>query len=85
MAKLNQHLVMKRNIKTAEETRILLCGASIVNGFQRYSGVWDSYFSPLKAANIGIVGDKVENILWRVEDLELPSSLIYFYIAEQTI
>ena len=80
MAKLNQHLVMKRNIKTAAETRILLCGASIVNGFQRYSGVWDSYFSPLKAANNGIGGDKVENILWRVEDLELPSSLTYLFL-----
>ena len=47
---------------------------------QRCSGVWDSYFSPLKAANIGIGGDKVENILWRVEDLELPSSLTHLFL-----
>ena len=60
---------MKSSIKTAAETRLLLCGASKVNGLQRYGDVWNSYFATLKAVNIGIGGDKVEQILWRVEDL----------------
>ena len=42
--------------------------------------VWNSYFAPLNAVNIGIGGDKVEQILWRVEDLELPSSLAYLFL-----
>ena len=79
-SKTYQHRIIKSVLKTTAETRIALCGASIVNGLQRYNNVWNSYFAPLKAANLGIGGDKVQHILWRIEDLELPSSLNYLFL-----
>jgi lysophospholipase L1-like esterase len=33
--------------------------------------VWQKNYAPLKAANFGIGGDKVENLLWRVQNGEL--------------
>ena len=34
---------------------------------------WEKHFAPLKAANFGIGGDKVEHILWRAQNGELNS------------
>jgi lysophospholipase L1-like esterase len=33
--------------------------------------VWDKTFAPLKAANFGINADRVQNVLWRVQNGEL--------------
>ena len=41
----------------------------------RYPNVWNEYFALTNALNLGIKGDRVENILWRIIDLPLPSSI----------
>src|SRR5471032_22365 len=33
--------------------------------------VWAKTFAPLKAANFGIAADKVQNVLWRVQNGEM--------------
>ena len=43
----------------------LLIGDYIIAGLSRYSNIWKGYFKPSNAINCGIVGDRVENILWR--------------------
>ena len=53
-------------------TNALLLGDSIIAGFSRYLKV---YFTPLKALNFGIGGDRVKNVLWRTKNLLIPSSL----------
>ena len=42
--------------------------------------MWNELFTPLGGINLGIGGDKVENILWRIEDANLPSTLQYFFV-----
>jgi len=37
--------------------------------------VWDETYEPLKAAQFGIAADKVENILWRLQNGELAPAL----------
>ena len=37
--------------------------------------VWNKYFAPINALNLGIGGDCVENVLWRAIYLPLPSSV----------
>ena len=37
--------------------------------------VWNEYFAPINALNLGIGGDCVENVLWRAIYLPLPSSV----------
>ena len=61
-------------------SKIALCGASIVKGLERYNDVWQKHFVPLKTINLGIPGDKTQHILWRMEDIELPSSIEFFFI-----
>ena len=61
------------------KAKLALVGALIVNGLQRYPDVWQ-IFTPLGAINLGIGGDKVENILWRIEDMNLPPTLQYLFV-----
>ncbi len=30
--------------------------------------VWDKYYVPLKAGNVGVAGDRTENLLWRIRE-----------------
>ena len=58
LSKANLHGINKNLINnTATEAKIALCGASIVNGLQRYPDVWNNFFAPLSAINLGIGGD----------------------------
>ena len=61
-------------IKDAKPNTLLL-GDSIVAGLSRYPNVWNEYFAPRDALNLGIGGDRVENALWWDLSLPLPSSV----------
>ena len=41
----------------------LLLGDSIVAGLSRYPNVWNEYFALINTLNLGIGGDRVENVL----------------------
>ena len=59
-------------------TEILLIGDSIINGLLRYNRVWSKYFGPLsktKALNFGISGDCTQDVLWRIQNGEVPKDL----------
>ena len=47
----------------------LLIGDSIIAGLSCYSNIWKRYFKPLYAINCGIIGERVENVLWRCKNL----------------
>ena len=53
----------------------LLIGDSIIAGLSRCSYIWKRYFKPLNAINCGIGEDRVDNILWRCQNLPLRSHL----------
>ena len=59
--------------------KFLLCGASIIKGLTRYGPI-SSSFSKLNAVKIGVVGDRTEHILLRINDLDLPSSIESVFI-----
>ena len=73
-----QHNLNKLLLKLSK-AKLALVVDSNVRGLQRYPGVWDELFTPLGAINLGIGGDKVENILWRIEDTNLPPTLECFF------
>ena len=54
---------------------VLLIGDSLVNGLARYHRVWSKYFKPLRALNFGVGGDRTQNVLWRIENGEIPLNL----------
>ena len=44
-------------------------------GLHRYYKIWNNFFKPIDALNCGIGGDKVQNVLWQVQNLPISSSL----------
>ena len=44
-------------------------------GLSRYLKVWQWYFTPLKLVNLGIGGDRAENVLWGARNLLIPPQL----------
>ena len=51
---------------------LLMVGDSITNNFENEKvglKVWEKYFVPLKAINLGFGGDRTEHVLWRLDHL----------------
>lgn len=59
-------------IAKSSNANVLLIGDSIIQGLSRYAKIWTKYFTPLKALNFGIGGERTQNVLWRVENGEIP-------------
>ena len=64
---------MERDLKLSWEARsrhpdLIVVGDSIVQRFEQAGKpVWDRYYAPRHALNLGIGGDRTEQILWRLE------------------
>ena len=52
----------------------IIIGDSIVAGLTHYSNVWKNLFGN-EFINLGIRGDRVENVLWCVRDIAFPPRL----------
>ena len=55
-----------------ENINSIIIGDSIVAGLTRYTNIWHNLFGN-RFINLGISGDRVENVLWRARDI--PSLL----------
>ena len=55
-----------------EDFNSIIIGDSIVAGLTRYTNVQNSVFGN-RFINLGISGDRVENVLWRARDMSLFS------------
>ncbi len=70
---LNWEKLHKKYVAKARRGRIevLFMGDSITYGWQiEARPIWDEYFAPLHAANFAIPGDRIENVLWRLQNGE---------------
>ena len=54
---------------------MVVIGDSIVAGLRRYPTVWRNFILQYKTVNLGIGGDRIENLLWRINDVMLPKSI----------
>src|SRR4051794_13310262 len=50
---------------------VLFLGDSITEGWGKAKDVWEKYYGKYQPANFGIGGDRVEHVLWRIENGEL--------------
>ncbi|WP_345530887.1 GDSL-type esterase/lipase family protein [Viridibacterium curvum] len=50
---------------------LLFLGDSITEGWGKAPAVWQQHYGSLRAANFGIGGDRVEHVLWRLDNGEL--------------
>jgi beta-glucosidase len=51
------------------DTELVFIGDSITQGWEGEGGrgVWEKFYGPRKAANMGIGGDQTQHVLWRLE------------------
>ena len=61
--------------RSSTNSKLVLLGDSIVANFSKCNDVYSKFFSSLHTLNFGISGDKIQNVLWRVENMTLPSSV----------
>ena len=59
-------------IAKTSNASVLIIGDSIAEGLGRFPKVWNKYFAPLNSLNFGLGGDRTQNVLWRVENGEIP-------------
>ena len=51
---------------------LLYIGDSITHGFENSGkSVWEKYYAPRHALNLGFSGDRTENVLWRLDNGEI--------------
>ena len=50
---------------------VVVIGDSIVAGLRRYPTVWRNFILQYKTVNVGIGGDRIENVLWRINALTI--------------
>ena len=53
----------------------MVIGDSIVAGLRRYPTVCRNFILQYKTINLGIGGVRIENVLWRINDIVLPKSI----------
>ena len=54
---------------------VLVIGNSIVVGLRRCPTVWKNFSLQYRTVNLGIGGDWIENVLWRINDILLSKSI----------
>jgi lysophospholipase L1-like esterase len=65
----NRFELLNQRVKEAgDKAEVLFVGDSITQGWEG-SGkeVWEHYYAPRHAVNIGISGDRTEHVLWRLD------------------
>ena len=62
--------------------KVILIGDFLISNLRRYPDVWKNYFSIHNSLNFGIESDKIQNILWRLNNLNYSKNrgIKYFFI-----
>ena len=55
-------------------SKILLIGDSLISNLRRYPEIWKKYFSSNNTLNFGIPGDKIQHVLWRIQNLNFSNN-----------
>ena len=65
----NRYELLNQRAKEAgDKARVLFVGDSITQGWEGGGKeVWEHYYAPRQAVNIGISGDRTEHVLWRLD------------------
>ena len=60
-----------------------MIGDSIAKGLRRYMDVWNRYFGK-HTVNLGIGGDKIEDVIWRIDNLDPSREVRYVVLIRGT-
>ena len=60
--------------------KVILIGDSLISNLSRYPDVCKNYFSIHDTLNFGIQGDKIQNVLWRLNNLNFSKNCTIKYV-----
>ena len=73
-----RHQAILEQVKQHPETQLLLIGDSITNNYDKaklpdenFQPVWNQFYAPRQALNLGFSGDTTQNVMWRVDHGEV--------------
>ena len=69
-----EHLRLVSEAKRVKSD-VLLIGDSIIFQFHRYPSVWEKHFKGLTCFNMGMCGDRIQHVLWRIKFGLLPANV----------
>ena len=64
-----------RFLLNSKSFKSILIGDSLMAGLHRYYKIWNNFFKAIDALNRGLGGDKVQSVLWRVQNFTISSTL----------
>jgi len=63
-----------------QKPNFLLIGDSLISNLSLFPKIWNDCFSQQNAKNLGIKGDKTQNVLWRIQNMYWPSTVSSVFI-----
>jgi lysophospholipase L1-like esterase len=67
--KTRQKLLNQRAADGGRSAEVIFIGDSITQGWEgEGKAVWERYYAPRKAINLGIGGDRTQHVLWRLDN-----------------
>jgi lysophospholipase L1-like esterase len=73
-----RHKAIMSELPQHSDAQLLLIGDSITNNYdkaeppnQNFQPIWQQYYAPRKALNLGFSGDTTANVLWRLDHGEV--------------
>ena len=66
-------------LASTSKANLAFIGDSIINGLSRYKHIWKK-FSSYNVINLGIGGDKIQNVFWRIKNGTLPMKATTFLV-----
>ena len=74
----NRHKALVASLPSHTDAELLLVGDSITNNYEKanppnedFLPIWQQYYAPRKAINLGFSGDTTANVLWRLDHGEV--------------
>jgi beta-glucosidase len=68
----NRARLLDQRLRDNPDTELLFIGDSITEGWEKSgSNVWKQFYTPRKAVNLGIGGDRTQHVLWRLTNAPL--------------
>ncbi len=74
----DRHKAILMAIRNRPETELLLIGDSITNNYDKsnppdedFQPIWNTFYEPRKALNLGFSGDQTQHVLWRLDHGEV--------------
>jgi len=70
---MERHEKRVQQAASGKDVALIFIGDSITQQWERSYKIWNQYYRPYGALNLGFSGDRTENVLWRLQNGEIKN------------